>query len=94
MAVREPAVLSCGGAVEVRPAPGLFEGEGPIVAIEAEELLLFVGPSTALEEDGREIIGWLEIVPYIPVGVGCLLPARLEGGRALEVGESFPPNAC
>ena len=56
MAVRDPADDSWGGAVEVLPAPGLLEGEGPIVAMEAEELLRFVGPSAALDEEGLEII--------------------------------------
>lgn len=34
-------------------------------------------------------------MPYIPadVGVGCLLPAKLDGGNAREVGESCPPKA-
>lgn len=96
MAVREPAVLSCGGAVLVRPgAPGRLLGEGPIVAIDAEELLLFVGPSAALLEEGLEIIGCPPAsVPYpAEVGVGCLLPARLEGGNGRDVGESLPLNA-
>lgn len=59
MAVSDPALLSCGGAVLVRPgAPGRFEGEGPIVAIDADELLRFVGPSAALLLDGRLIMYW------------------------------------